>query len=35
MPQLEFLKSCRCDLVLGFLISRPMEAAKVSAVLRS
>jgi EAL domain-containing protein (putative c-di-GMP-specific phosphodiesterase class I) len=35
MPQLEFLKSCRCDLVQGFLISRPMEAAKVSAVLRS
>jgi diguanylate cyclase (GGDEF)-like protein len=35
MPQLEFLKSCHCDLVQGFLISRPMEAAKVSAVLRS
>lgn len=35
VSQLEFLKSCRCDLVQGFLISRPMEAAKVSAVLRS
>jgi diguanylate cyclase (GGDEF)-like protein len=33
--QLEFLKSCNCDLAQGFLISRPMQAEKVSAVLRS
>ena len=33
--QLEFLKSCNCDLAQGFLISRPMQADKVSAVLRS
>ena len=35
MPQLEFLESCQCDLAQGFLIGRPMEASKVSAVLRS
>ncbi|MCH9695152.1 MAG: EAL domain-containing protein [Gammaproteobacteria bacterium] len=33
--QLEFLKSCNCDLAQGFLISRPMQADKVSAILRS
>ena len=35
MTQLEFLKSCQCDLAQGFLISRPMQANKVSAILRS
>ncbi len=33
--QLDFLKSCNCDLVQGFLISRPMQSEKVSAILRS
>lgn len=33
--QLEFLKSCNCDLAQGFLISRPMQAEKISAILRS
>ncbi|MCH7898890.1 MAG: EAL domain-containing protein, partial [Proteobacteria bacterium] len=35
MTQLEFLKSCNCDLVQGFLISRPMQPDKVAAVLRN
>jgi len=35
LRQLEFLKSCNCDLAQGFLISRPMQAEKVSAILRS
>ena len=35
MTQLEFLQSCNCDLAQGFLISRPMQPEKVSAVLRS
>ncbi|HNP37892.1 MAG TPA: EAL domain-containing protein [Woeseiaceae bacterium] len=35
LSQLEFLKSCNCDLAQGFLISRPMQADKVSAILRS
>jgi diguanylate cyclase (GGDEF)-like protein len=35
MTQLEFLKSCNCDLAQGYLISRPMQPDKVSAVLRS
>ena len=35
MTQLEFLKSCNCDLAQGFLISRPMQPDKVAAVLRS
>ncbi|MGB5336871.1 MAG: EAL domain-containing protein [Woeseiaceae bacterium] len=35
MTQLEFLKSCNCDLAQGFLISKPMQPEKVSAVLRS
>jgi diguanylate cyclase (GGDEF)-like protein/PAS domain S-box-containing protein len=33
--QLEFLQSCNCDLVQGFLISRPMQPDKVATVLRS
>jgi diguanylate cyclase (GGDEF)-like protein len=33
--QLEFLKNCNCDLAQGFLISKPMQAEKVAAVLRS
>ncbi len=35
VTQLEFLVSCNCDLAQGFLISRPMQAEKVSAILRS
>lgn len=35
VAQLEFLQSCECDLAQGFLISRPMQAEKVSAVLRN
>jgi diguanylate cyclase (GGDEF)-like protein len=35
VTQLEFLKSCNCDLAQGFLISRPMQPEKVSALLRS
>ena len=35
LTQLEFLRDCNCDLAQGFLISRPMQAEKVSAVLRS
>lgn len=35
IPQLEFLRSCHCDLAQGFLISRPMQADKVSRILRS
>lgn len=35
VSQLEFLQSCDCDLAQGFLISRPMQADKVSAVLRN
>ena len=35
MTQLEFLKSCNCDLAQGYLISRPMQPEKVSALLRS
>jgi len=35
IPQLEFLRSCNCDLAQGFLISRPMQAAKVTRILRS
>jgi EAL domain-containing protein (putative c-di-GMP-specific phosphodiesterase class I) len=33
--QLEFLKSCNCDLAQGFLISHPMQPEKISAILRS
>lgn len=35
LMQFEFLKSCDCDLAQGFLISRPIQADKVSAILRS
>jgi diguanylate cyclase (GGDEF)-like protein len=35
LTQLEFLRACNCDLAQGFLISRPMQPEKVSAVLRS
>jgi diguanylate cyclase (GGDEF)-like protein len=35
LTQLEFLRSCNCDLAQGFLISRPIQPEKVSAVLRS
>ena len=35
ITQLEFLRSCNCDLAQGFLISRPMQPEKVSAILRS
>jgi diguanylate cyclase (GGDEF)-like protein len=35
LTQLEFLRSCNCDLVQGFLISRPIQSEKVSAILRS
>ncbi len=35
ITQLEFLRSCNCDLAQGFLISRPVQPEKVSALLRS
>jgi len=35
LTQLEFLKSCNCDLAQGFLISQPMQPEKVAAILRS
>ena len=35
ITQLDFLKSCNCDLAQGFLISRPVQPEKVSAILRS
>ena len=35
LTQLEFLRSCQCDLAQGFLISRPVQADKVSSILRS
>ncbi len=35
VTQLEFLKSCNCNLAQGFLISRPMKSEQVSAILRS
>ena len=35
VSQLEFLKNCQCDLAQGFLISRPMKADAIPAVLRS
>jgi diguanylate cyclase (GGDEF)-like protein len=35
LTQFEFLRSCQCDLAQGFLISRPMQADKVSSILRS
>ena len=33
--QLDFLRSCNCDLAQGYLISRPIQPEKVSAILRS
>ncbi|HZW58924.1 MAG TPA: EAL domain-containing protein, partial [Woeseiaceae bacterium] len=35
LNQFEFLKSCDCDLAQGFLIARPMQADKVTGILRS
>jgi EAL domain-containing protein (putative c-di-GMP-specific phosphodiesterase class I) len=35
LTQLEFLRSCNCDLAQGFLISKPMQSEKVAAILRS
>jgi diguanylate cyclase (GGDEF)-like protein len=35
ITQLDFLKSCNCNLAQGFLISRPMQPEKISAILRS
>lgn len=35
LTQLEFLRSCNCDLAQGFLISRPVQADRVSSILRS
>jgi diguanylate cyclase (GGDEF)-like protein len=35
ITQFEFLRSCNCDLAQGFLISRPIQADKVSSILRS
>lgn len=35
ITQFEFLRSCQCDLAQGFLISRPVQADRVSAILRS
>lgn len=35
ITQLEFLKSCECNLAQGFLISKPMQADKVSSILRN
>jgi diguanylate cyclase (GGDEF)-like protein len=35
LSQLEFLRSCNCDLAQGFLISRPIQSDKVAAILRS
>ena len=34
ISQLQFLRDCSCNLAQGFLISRPMQPDKVSAVLR-
>ena len=35
LTQLEFLKSCNCDLAQGYLISRPVQPDQVAALLRS
>ena len=35
ITQLEFLRSCHCNLAQGFLISRPIQADKVAGILRS
>ncbi len=34
LAQLEFLKSCNCDLAQGFLISQPVDATQAAAMLR-
>lgn len=34
IPQLEFLKTCNCDIAQGFLISQPMHTEKVTNILR-
>jgi len=35
LTQLEFLRSCNCDLAQGFLISKPVQSEKIAAILRS
>jgi diguanylate cyclase (GGDEF)-like protein len=35
LTQLDFLRSCNCDLAQGFLISRPVQPEKIAAILRS
>ena len=35
LTQLDFLRSCNCDLAQGFLISKPIQPEKVAAMLRS
>ena len=35
LTQFDFLKNCQCDLAQGFLISRPVHADKINAILRS
>lgn len=35
IAQLEFLRSCRCDLAQGFLISHPVQADRVGALLHA
>lgn len=34
LTQLDFLKSCKCDMAQGFLISQPVSAAQVAGLLR-
>ena len=34
IPQLDFLKTCNCDIAQGFLISQPMHTEKVTNILR-
>jgi len=35
LTQLDFLRSCNCDLAQGFLISKPIQPENVAAMLRS
>jgi len=35
LSQLDFLRSCHCDLAQGFLISRPVQSEKIAAILRA
>ena len=35
MSQLDFLRSCNCDLAQGYLISRPVQPEKITGLLRS